>query len=117
MRMTAQERTALLNKLLGGDADTEILDFILAKGEAMILNYCRLSALPEGLETLLLALCVDIFRAEQPGQAQASGSIKSVTEGDVYVSYSTATAVSENPAMDFLKDYRAQLNRYRKMGW
>lgn len=115
--MTAQERTELLNKLVGGDADAEILRFILKKGEDMILNYCRLSALPEGLESILLNLCVDIFRAEQLGQAQVSGSIKSVTEGDVSVSYSTATAVSENPGMDFLKDYRKQLERYRRMGW
>lgn len=117
MRMTAKERTALLNKLVGGDADAEILDFILAKGEDMILNYCRLETLPAGLERVLLNLCVDIFRAEQLGQAQASGSIKSITEGDVSVSYSTATAVSENPGMDFLKDYRAQLERYRKLRW
>lgn len=115
--MTAKERRELLNKLVGGEVDVDILDFILAKGEDMILNYCRLESLPEGLERVLLNLCVDIFRAEQLGQAQASGSIKSITEGDVSVSYSTATAVSENPGMAFLKDYRAQLDRYRKMGW
>lgn len=115
--MTANERLELLNKLVGGEADPEILQFVLTKGQDMILNYCRLKELPAALETVLINMCVDIYRAEQLGKAQVSGTVKSITEGDVSVTYASATSVSENKGMEFLKDYTKQLDRYRRMGW
>lgn len=115
--MTMTERVTLLNKLVGGEADPDILQFVLAKGQDMILNYCRIKELPSALENVLINMCVDLYRAEQLGKSQVTGTVKSVTEGDVSVTYTSATNVSENKGMEFLKDYTKQLDRYRRMGW
>ncbi len=115
--MTITERVEMLNHLVGGEADETILRFVLSKGQDMILNYCRLRELPDALENVLLNMCVDLYRAEQLGKAQVSGTVKSITEGDVSVTYGSATSASENKGMDFLKDYTKQLDRYRKAGW
>lgn len=114
---TTKEQTELLNKLLGGGIDPEILLFALERARELILNYCRLKELPAGLENTLLSLCVDIYRAEQPGKAQTVGAVKSITEGDVSVSYGSAASAAENGGMAFLKDYAKILDRYRKAGW
>ena len=111
---TKKEQTELLDKLLGGGIDPEILLFALDRAREQILGYCRLKELPAGLENTLLSLCVDIYRAEQPGKAQTVGAVKSITEGDVSVSYGSA---AENGGMAFLKDHTKTLDRYRKAGW
>lgn len=114
---TEKERAELLNKLLGGGIEPEILLFALERARELILNYCRLKELPAGLENTLLSLCVDIYRAEQPGKPQAVGAVKGITEGDVSVSYGSAASAAENGGMAFLKDYTKTLDRYRKAGW
>ncbi len=114
---TTKEQTELLDKLLGGGIDTEILLFALERAREMILNYCRLKELPAGLENALLSLCVDIYRAEQPGRVQTVGVVKSMTEGDVSISYGSAASAAENGGLAFLKDYAKTLDRYRKAGW
>ena len=73
---TKKEQTELLDKLLGGGIDPEILLFALERARELILGYCRLKELPAGLENTLLSLCVDIYRAEQPGKAQTVGAVK-----------------------------------------
>ena len=115
--MEQAKQIELLNKLLGGKVDEDILAFTLGKAEDMILNYCRLSAVPMGLKRVLLNMAVDIYRAEQLGQETATGAVKSISEGDVSVSYASSTSASENPGMVFLKNYEGQLQRYRKVGW
>lgn len=116
MRMT-KEQTELLDKLLGGGIDPQLLLFALERGRELILNYCRLKELPAGLENTLLSLSVDIYRAEQPGKVQAVGAVKGITEGDVSVSYGSAASAAENGGVAFLKDYTKTLDRYRKAGW
>lgn len=117
MAMEQAKQIELLNKLLGGKVDEDILTFTLGKAEDMILNYCRLLAVPLGLERVLLNMAVDIYRAEQLGQETATGAVKSISEGDVSVSYASSTSASENLGMVFLKNYEGQLQRYRKVGW
>jgi len=65
----------------------------------------------------MLNMAVDMYRAENLGQEVAEGTIKSITEGDVTVSFASATSANENIGMNFLKNYITQLNRYRKLKW
>ena len=114
-----QEKINKLHILLGiaeGEKE-EILAFLLDKTADMICNYCRMSAVPAELENIQLNMVVDMYRAESLGQENAQGIVKSISEGDVSVSFGSASAVSENPGMEFLKSYEAQLNRFRKAGW
>ena len=117
--MDRQEKINKLHKLLGFDEGEkeEILGFVLDKTNDMICNYCRRESVPAALENVQLNMCVDMYRAESLGQENAQGIVKSISEGDVSVSFGSASAVSENPGMEFLKSYEAQLNRFRKAGW
>ena len=118
-QMTEQEKLAKLKAILGISDDTKdsILTFALEKVRDMICNYCRINDIPEGLGNVQLSMAMDIYRSESLGQEKAEGTVKSMTEGDVSVSFGSAVSSSENPGMDFLKNYTAQLNRYRKVGW
>jgi len=102
---------------LENDEKDAILCFVLEKTQDMVCNYCNIQQIPERLENVLLNIAVDIYRAESLGQEQAEGNLKSITEGDVTVSFGSAYSIAENPGMQFLKNYNAQLNKYRKFSW
>lgn len=83
----------------------------------MVLNYCHIKEIPSGLENVVVSMCIDKYRAENYGQENSEGKVKSISEGDVSVSFASAFSVSENPSMEFLKNYKSQLNIYRKVVW
>ncbi len=113
------EKLQKLKLLLGleNDDKDELLLFVIDKVSDMVCNYCNIKQVPKGLENVMLNMAVDLYRAESLGQEQAEGTVKSVTEGDVTVSFASASAISENSGMQFLKDYTTQLNRYRRLKW
>lgn len=83
----------------------------------MVLNYCHIKEIPSGLENIVVSMCIDKYRAENYGQENSEGKVKSISEGDVSVSFGSAFSVSENPSMEFLKNYKSQLDIYRKVVW
>ena len=107
-----------LKKLLGiaDDSKDEVLQFTIDNVMDMVLNYCNITEVPEKLENIILSMCVDKYRAESLGSETSQGAVKSISEGDVSVSYGSAYSVSDNPGMEFLKGYKAQLDRYRRLG-
>ncbi len=107
-----------LKKLLGiaDDSKDEVLQFTIDNVTDMVLNYCNIPEVPEKLENIILSMCVDKYRAENLGSETVQGTVKSITEGDVSVSYGSAYSVSDNPGMEFLKGYKAQLDRFRRLG-
>lgn len=113
------EKLQKLKLLLGVKSEEKdnILLFVIDKVSDMVCNYCNIKQVPKGLENVMLNMAVDLYRAESLGQERAEGNVKSITEGDVTVSFASASAISENSGMQFLKNYTAQLNRYRRLGW
>ena len=107
-----------LKKLLGiaDDSKDEVLQFTIDNVMDMVLNYCNITEVPEKLENIILSMCVDKYRAESLGSEISQGAVKSISEGDVSVSYGSAYSVSDNPGMEFLKGYKAQLDRFRRLG-
>lgn len=83
----------------------------------MVLNYCHIKEIPSGLENIVVSMCIDKYRAENYGQENSEGKVKSISEGDVSVSFGSAFSISENPSMEFLKNYKSQLDIYRKVVW
>lgn len=83
----------------------------------MVLNYCHIKEIPSGLENIVVSMCIDKYRAENYGQENSEGKVKGISEGDVSVSFGSAFSISENPSMEFLKNYKSQLNIYRKVVW
>ena len=107
-----------LKQLLGITDDSKdfVLQYVIDTVTDMALNYCNIDTLPEQLENIVLAMCMDMYRAESLGQETAQGAVKSMTEGDVSVSFGSAYSVVDNPSMAFLKGYTAQLDRFRRLG-
>lgn len=89
------------------------LEFALKDAEETVKNYCNLAELPKGLEHTVLRMAMDIYRNEQFGEGAAPVAVKSISEGDTSVSFGAAE--SPGYAQSLLKNYRKQLNRYRKV--
>lgn len=111
---------AKLKALLGIAADDTSQDaslqFILDDVSETIRNYCNLDELPSGLEHTAYRMAIDLYRNEAIGEADAPvGSVSSIKEGDTQTDFNkTATA---GYAETLLKNYHAQLNRYRRLSW
>jgi hypothetical protein len=105
-----------LKVLLGMDTTTENetidtrLEFVLNNAREIVMNYCNIREIPEGLENTVVRMAVDLYRNEHPGESDVPQEIKSVTTGDT----STSFAVTETNgyAESLLRNYRGQLNRF-----
>lgn len=108
-----------LKKILGIPLDNDskdfLLEFTLEDIEQIIKDYCNIKEIPEELNNTVLRMAVDLYRNENLGEEESSlGSVSSITDGDTTVSYKS----SANEFKDTLiKDYKTQLNRYRKLVW
>lgn len=109
-----------LKRLLGLDmSDTSkdfILQFILDDVEGKVLDYCHLEELPMGLKSTCYRMAVDLYRNEALGEEEPETVVSTISEGDT----STSFKVKEKDKTyieSILKDYRSQLNRYRKLVW
>lgn len=109
------EKLRTLLGIVENDKD-DILQFTIDNVTDMVLNYCNIDELPIGLVNTVLAICVDKYRVEGYGQEIVQGPIKSISEGDVSVSFGSAYTFTESSTMNFLKNYKEQLDRYRKIG-
>ena len=108
-----------LKKLLGipleDNSKDFLLEFILEDTEQIIKDYCNIKEVPEELNNTVLRMAIDLYRNKNPGEEDNSlGSISSITEGDTSISYrSSATEFKDS----LLNDYKAQLNKYRRLVW
>lgn len=90
------------------------LQFVMGDVEETIKNYCNLKALPAGLEYTAYRMAIDLYRYDRPGESSAPVTVASISEGDTSASFTSAADALEGGV---LKDYKGQLNRYRKLGW
>lgn len=109
-----------LKRLLGVDStDTSkdfILQFILDDVEEKVLNYCNIDEIPISLKNTCYRMAIDMYRNETLGQEQQDMIVSSISEGDT----STSFKVKEQDKTyidSIFKDYKSQLNRYRKLVW
>ena len=68
------------------------------------------------LDNVVLNIAMDLYRSRNFGQQQIEGTVKSITEGDVSVAFDTGNCMNLSTS-DILKNYKIQLDRYRRMGW
>ena len=105
-----------LKQLLGitGTEKDAVLDFIIADVTETICNYCNLRELPAGLQNTAYRMAMDLYRAEGLGSEAAPVTVTALKEGDVsyQMQQNTHNAVY---ASSLLKNYTAQLNRYRRL--
>ena len=114
------EQLTKLKILLGitDELQDGVLSFVLETVREMVLNYCNIDVIPEGLQSTVVRMAADLYRSEGYGQAAAPQVAKSVTRGDVTVSYGDGAAVPQiTGGKSVLDDYKAQLQVYRKLRW
>ena len=99
----------------GVEKDFE-LQFILDDVKGKVLDYCYLDEVPEGLETTCYRMAMDVYRNENFGNEEAETVVTSISEGDTSVSFKSRSQDSSY-LESIMKDYRPQLNRYRKLVW
>lgn len=106
-----------LKALLGITDDTKdvLLEFTISDVEEMIKNFCNIDEVPEGLFNTGYRMCIDLYRNENLGdESNPLGSISSISRGDTTTSFrSNATEFKDS----LLKNYQAQLIKYRKLVW
>lgn len=105
-----------LKQLLGidrmDDSKDVLIEFVLEDTATIILNYCNLVSIPEGLKTTWLKMAMDLYRNENLGNEESSKYVSSILEGDSSVSFKTNYSDFKD---SLLKDYISQLNRYRRV--
>ena len=106
-----------LKKLLGLEDDNKdfALGFCIARVKDSIKNYCHITEVPVELENVVLSVAMDLYRAENLGAAEASQTVKSITVGDTTTSFQSGGG--KEYLEGFLKDFRAQLEPFRRVGW
>lgn len=90
------------------------LQFIMDHVDEIVTNYCNLPAVPDGLTTTCYRIAVDLYRAAGIGESDTPLFVSSLKEGDTSTSFGSMLSMFSESV---LSDYRAQLNRYRKLRW
>ncbi len=105
-----------IRKLLGisdeGTSGDVSLQFCLDIVEETVLNYCNLDELPDGLKNTCYRMVIDLYRYDGPSDGDVPLKVSSITVGDTSTSFGVMADILKGT---ILKDYRRQLNRYRRM--
>lgn len=123
--MALNKILADVKMLLGIKDNTQdgILTYHTSSTIQKVLNYCHREDLPEGLIPIVTEMVCKMYNAYTDdgryGYETIEGVVSSITRGDFSVSYDTngeaVANVKRLRADDFLLDYKAQLNAYRKV--
>ncbi|MBR5467931.1 MAG: hypothetical protein IKU80_01740 [Firmicutes bacterium] len=108
------DRTENLEKLAllcGKNECGEALEFVYDYAERLIKNYCGIEEIPEELEETLLDMACEIAKKCAYGEDGQGGSVKSIKEGDVSVSF------GGDDGFLGLKDFEKQLMAFRRLKW
>ena len=109
-----------LKMLLGSKdaAQDGVLSFCLETVQDEVKNYCNLEEIPAPLENIIVRMAADLARSEGYGQPQAPQAAKSVSRGDVTVTYGDGAATAEiTGGKSVLDDYKSQLQAFRRLRW
>lgn len=106
-----------LKLLLGikDDSKDAILEFTLDRVEEIIKNYCNITEIPEELNTTVLSMAMELYRLENFGSEEEGKDIKSIQVGDTTTTFETNKKIDISKEM--LKDYKVQLDPFRKLRW
>lgn len=104
--------------------DETAIQFLIAKTEEHIKNYCNISEVPEELEySEIDMVCIEFLKEKAlSGGLETSGlqidAISSITEGDVSVSYASGSSISL-PAIyaSISSRFESDLLPFRRMRW
>ena len=104
--MLAKAKTLLA---VTGEAKDEIIELLIEDAINLVLGYCRIKHLPEGLESLIPFMVADRYRMSGYGSEQGDSVIKSITQGSVSNSYGSRSEMFSN---HFLNNYKHRVFPY-----
>ena len=106
-----------LNQLVGiKDNDKDfILEFAIERVEDTIKNYCNIKEIPEELNNTVLSMAMELYRIENFGSEEEGKDIKSIQVGDTTTTFETNKKI--DISKELLKDYKGQLDPFRKLRW
>lgn len=115
---TSRERLEGLARRLGKSIDDPSLEDALKDAEDLVKNYCNIQQIPPQLNTTVVRIARDIWRAGGYAGPQAPQQVASISRGDFSTSFaSAADAQLQNPGAGFAAAYQTALNPFRKLRW
>lgn len=95
------------------DKHDDLILLYLAKVETMVVDYCNVNKLTEGLESFIEDKVVSIMKLLVTGGTQNTSEIKSISRGDTKIEYNVGDVVETSSSAtltstdkEFLKQYR-----------
>lgn len=108
-----EELKLLLN--IKDDGKDFILNFAIQRVEDTIKNHCNIKEIPEELNNIVLSMAMELYRIENFGSEKEGKDIKSIQVGDTTTKFETKT--SKDISKELLKNYKAQIDPFRKLRW
>ncbi len=91
------------------------LEYSLDSAISIIKNYCGIESIPEGLENTVIDMAVDIFKSGQYSGEYEGGRLKSITEGDISMSF--GDMLYEQYGLSGVKNYEKRMMPFRRIKW
>lgn len=95
----------------------EILLFVSERSIEMVKGYCNIEEVPKELKNVCVEIAMLLYDNENYGEEEKSVRLKSITEGNVSVSYQSETSSWREQKNVLLKPFLEELDKFRKMKW
>lgn len=98
--------------------DTSLAMDVAEVGQS-ILTYCNLTDIPKELVFTHANMVIDLITGNaRRSDTSSPGTVKSIKEGDVLVTFEATRGSSREAQVEaLLFDYASQLNKFRKLRW
>ena len=96
------------------DKHDNLILLYLAKVETMVVDYCNVNELTEGLESFIEDKVVSIMKPLVTGGTQNTGEIKSISRGDTKIEYNVGDVVSTSSGATLTSSDKEFLKHYRR---
>ena len=89
---------------LTDDKYDQLIMLYLAKVETIVIDYCNVNELTEGLESFIEDKVISIMKPIVTGGTQNTGEIKSISRGDTKIDYNVGEAITTSSSTSSLTD-------------
>ncbi len=101
-----------IKKICSAEENADIVEYCCDSAEEIIKNYCGIKEIPDGLESVFIEMACDIYRSGEYGNEAQTGRLKSLTEGDVSMSFEESNEKSGD-----IRKYENRLKPFRRIKW
>ena len=96
------------------DKHDNLILLYLAKVETMVVDYCNVNELTEGLESFIEDKVVSIMKPIVSGGTQNTSEIKSISRGDTKIEYNVGDVVETSNGASLTSSDKEFLKHYRR---